>query len=72
MNNKADNMKDKYDSLNKITNWIKNSSSDEFMSTFNELGDNYSGITIGEFIDSFNESNESFIESNEVSDDDDK
>ena len=53
MNIKADVMEDKYDSLNKITDWIKNSSSDEFMSTFNELGDNYSGITIGEFIDSF-------------------
>ena len=58
MNTKADDMEDKYDSLNKITDWIKNSSSDEFMSTFNELGDNYSGITIGEFIDSFIDSND--------------
>lgn len=46
-------MSNKYDSLEKITNWIKNSSSEEFMSKFNKLGDNYSGITIGEFIDSF-------------------
>ena len=44
-------MNTKYDSLKRITDWINNSSSDEFMSKFNKLGDNYSGINVGEFRD---------------------
>lgn len=51
-------MNTKYDSLKRITDWINNSSSDEFMSKFNKLGDNYSGITVGEFIDSFIDNSE--------------
>lgn len=51
-------MNTKYDSLKRITDWINNSSSDEFMSKFYKLGDNYSGITVGEFIDSFIDNSE--------------
>ncbi|MDO9831141.1 hypothetical protein Q7381_04185 [Glaesserella parasuis] len=47
MNNK------KYQALQNTTDWIINSSSDEFLSTFNMLNDEYSGLTIGEFIDSY-------------------
>lgn len=46
-------MKNKYDALKNTTNWIINSSSEEFISTFKMLDGNYSGITVGEFIDSF-------------------
>lgn len=46
-------MNNKYTALNNTTDWIINSSSEEFMSTFNMLDGNYSGITIGEFIDLF-------------------
>lgn len=43
---------DKYESLKRITDWIKNSSSEEFMEKFNQLDRNYSGMTIGDFLDS--------------------
>lgn len=43
-------MIDKYTALKNTTDWIANSSSEEFKSTFNELGDNYSGLTIGDFL----------------------
>lgn len=46
-------MIDKYTALQNTTDWIVNSSIEEFMSTFNELGDNYEGITLGEYIDLF-------------------
>ena len=52
-------MNSKYNALKNTTDWIINSSSEEFMSTFKNLNDNYSGITIGEFIDSFIEQSES-------------
>ena len=56
-------MCNKYDSLKRVTNWIKDSSSDEFMSTFTKLDDNYSGVTIGDFIDSFiDDSDSNFFE----------
>lgn len=42
---------DKYESLQKITDWVKNSSPEEFMEKFNKLDDNNSGITIGDFLD---------------------
>lgn len=43
----------KYESLQKVTDWIKNSSSEEFMGTFNKLNEKeYSGPTIGDFLDS--------------------
>lgn len=42
---------DKYEGLQKITDWIKNSSSEEFMETFNKLDKEYSGMTLGDFID---------------------
>lgn len=44
-------MMGKYESLQKITDWIKNSPSEEFMEKFNRLDDNNSGITIGDFLD---------------------
>lgn len=41
----------KYESLQKVTDWIKNSPSEEFMGTFNKLNDKeYSGLTIGDFL----------------------
>lgn len=41
----------KYEGLQKVTDWIKNSSSEEFMGTFNKLNDKeYSGPTIGDFL----------------------
>lgn len=44
---------DKYEGLQKVTDWIKNSSSEEFMETFNKLNDNeYSGPTLGDFLSS--------------------
>lgn len=44
---------DKYEGLQKVTDWIKNSSSEEFMGTFNKLNDKeYSGPTLGDFINS--------------------
>lgn len=46
-------MIDKYLALKNTTNWIENSSLEEFMSTFHELGDEYDGITLGEYIDLF-------------------
>lgn len=46
-------MIDKYVALQNTTNWIVNSSSEEFMSTFNELGDGYGGMTLGDYIDLF-------------------
>lgn len=46
-------MIDKYTALKNTTDWIVNSSIEEFMSTFNQLGDNYEGITLGEYIDLF-------------------
>ncbi len=43
----------KYESLQKVTDWIKNSSSEEFMGTFNKLNDKeYPGPTLGDFLDS--------------------
>ena len=44
---------DKYEGLQKVTDWIKNSSSEEFMGTFNKLNDKeYSGPTLGDFLGS--------------------
>ena len=43
---------DKYESLKRITDWIKNSSSEEFMEKFNQLDGNYSGMSVGDFLDS--------------------
>lgn len=40
----------KYEGMKAITDWIKNCPSEEFMKTFNELGNNYSGLTIGDFL----------------------
>lgn len=41
----------KYESLQKVTDWIKNSSKEEFMGTFNKLNDKeYSGPTLGDFL----------------------
>lgn len=40
----------KYEGMKAISNWIKNCPSEEFMRTFNELEDNYSGPTIGDFL----------------------
>lgn len=47
---------DKYEKLKNVTNWIEDSSSEEFMSTFNELNNNYpnNSITLGDFIDNNN------------------
>lgn len=45
-----DKLSKKYKSLEEITNWIKNSSSEEFMGTFNKLGDDYNGPTVGDFL----------------------
>ncbi|RDE66758.1 hypothetical protein DPV96_06920 [Aggregatibacter segnis] len=44
---------DKYTELRNVTDWIENSSSEEFMSTFNSLGNDYSGVTLGDFVDYF-------------------
>lgn len=41
---------DKYIALQNTTNWIENSSSEEFMSLYNKLGDDYSGTTVGEIL----------------------
>lgn len=46
---------DRYEGLQKVTDWIKNSSSEEFMGTFNKLNDNYSGPTLGDFLDSLDD-----------------
>lgn len=49
----------KYEGLQKVTDWIKNSSSEEFMGTFNKLNDKeYSGPTIGDFLDSLDDTEE--------------
>lgn len=40
----------KYEGMKEVTNWIKNCPSEEFMGTFNELKDDYSGPTIGDFL----------------------
>lgn len=40
----------KYEGMKEVTNWIKNCPSEEFMRTFNELKDDYSGPTIGDFL----------------------
>lgn len=40
----------KYEGLKAVTDWIKNCPSEEFMRTFNELKDDYSGPTIGDFL----------------------
>lgn len=55
---------DKYESLKNVTNWIENSSSEEFMSTFNSLNNNYSNnsITLGDFIDHYIDNNDKFKE----------
>lgn len=45
-----DKLSKKYKSLEEMTNWIKNSSSEEFMSTFNKLGDDYNGPTVEDFL----------------------
>ena len=45
-------MADKYEALQNTTNWIVNSSPEEFLSTFNQLEGDYDGITLGEYIDS--------------------
>ena len=45
-------MVDKYEALQNTTNWIVNSSPEEFLSTFNQLEGDYDGITLGEYIDS--------------------
>lgn len=50
---------DKYEGLQKVTDWIKNSSSEEFMGTFNKLNDKeYSGPTLGDFLDSLDDTEE--------------
>lgn len=50
---------DKYEALQKISDWIKNSSSEEFMGTFNKLNDKeYSGPTLGDFLDSLDDTEE--------------
>lgn len=40
----------KYEGMKAVTDWIKNCPSEEFMRTFNELKDDYSGPTIGDFL----------------------
>lgn len=45
-----DKLSKKYKSLEEMTNWIKNSSSEEFMGTFNKLGDDYNGPTVEDFL----------------------
>lgn len=40
----------KYEGMKEVTNWIKNCPSEEFVRTFNELKDDYSGPTIGDFL----------------------
>lgn len=40
----------KYEGMKEVTDWIKNCPSEEFMRTFNELKDDYSGPTIGDFL----------------------
>lgn len=40
-----------YDALDAVTKWIKESSHEEFMKNFNTLEGQYSGITIGEYLD---------------------
>ena len=42
----------KYDALDNTMEWIKNSSSEDFMRGFNTLEGEYCGITIGEYIES--------------------
>lgn len=50
---------DKYEGLQKVTDWIKNSSSEEFMGTFNKLNDKeYLGPTLGDFLDSLDDTEE--------------
>ena len=50
---------DKYEGLQKVTDWIKNSSSEEFMESFNKLNDKeYSGPTLGDFLDSLDDTEE--------------
>lgn len=50
---------DKYEGLQKVTDWIINSSSEEFMGTFNKLNDKeYSGLTLGDFLDSLDDTEE--------------
>lgn len=46
-------MIDKYLALRNTMDWITNSSSEEFMNTFNQLDDKYDGMTLGEYIDLF-------------------
>lgn len=45
----------KYDALDNTMEWIKNSSSEDFMRGFNTLEGEYCGITIGEYIESLSD-----------------
>lgn len=40
-------------SLNAVTKWIENSSSEEFLLNFNKLGNKCSGVTLGEYLDEY-------------------
>lgn len=43
----------KYEALKAVTQWIRESSSEDFMKNFNTLEGQYSGITIGEYLDHY-------------------
>ena len=40
-------------SLIAVTNWIETSSSEEFLLNFKSLSDNYSGITLAEYLEEY-------------------
>lgn len=40
-------------SLIAVTKWIETSSTDEFLANFKSLGDNYSGITLAEYLEEY-------------------
>lgn len=55
----------KYAGMKEVTDWIKNCPSEEFMRTFNELKDDYSGPTIGDFLGDSDDTEGGYYDINE-------
>lgn len=55
----------KYEGMKAVTDWIKNCPSEEFMRTFNELKDDYSGPTIGDFLGDSDDTEGGYYDINE-------
>jgi hypothetical protein len=49
-----------YDTLDAVTKWIRESTAEDFIKNFNKLEGQYTGITIGEYLDEYSVSEISF------------